>query len=317
MGNSVVKWGIVSTIKAPGEDLLTWAAYHLDAGAHRLFIYLDAPCPEARDLLAQHAKIRVFDCDDASWAHRRKAGKPEKHQVRQTLNATRAYRRQSKDLAWLIHMDVDEFLWSETPLCETLGKLPETILCARVQPIEALAGGDGTAFKGLIPKGPESGTLTGRIYPTYGEHLLGGFLSHTQGKVFVRPGQENATLRIHNFYSGPQENPAQTVLSDVDLCHLHARDWDSWISHYRYRIQKGSYRSEMRPARPREMGGVTLHELLSLLETENGTAGLRVFFEEVCADTPALRARLEAEGYLRIRSLGLAQKLQKHFPDFG
>lgn len=57
-----------------------------------------------------------------------------------------------------------------------------------------------------------------------------------------------------------------------------------------------------------------MHELLSALETEQGGAGLRNFFDAVCADSPALRARLDAAGLLRIRQLGLDQTRRKHFP---
>jgi hypothetical protein len=309
-------WGIVATVKAPALDLLNWAAYHLDAGAHRIFIYLDAPCPEARDLLAQHPKIRVIDCDDAHWTQRRKAGKPSKHQVRQTLNATRTYRRQSRDLDWLIHMDVDEFLWSDTPLSQILARLPGTSRCARALPIEVLAGGDGTAFKGHIPSGPDRRRLAEALYPTFGAHLLGGFLSHVQGKLFVRPGLEQAQLRIHNVILPDGENPGQTILPDVDLCHLHAEDWDSWIHHFRYRLERGSYRSELKPALPRAQGGLTVHELLSAIEAEDGEQGLRTFFDEVCADTPDLRARLKQRGLLRIRDLRLSEKRTLHFPAF-
>jgi hypothetical protein len=308
-------WGIVATIKAPAEDLLAWAAYHLDAGAQRIFNYLDAPCPDAHDVLVRHPKIRVIDCDEGHWRKRRKAGKPQKHQVRQTLNATRAYRRQCKGLDWLIHIDVDEFLWSETPLSRILGDLPQTTKCARVFPIEVLAGGDSTAFKGHIESGPERRRISEALYPTYGTHLLGGFLSHVQGKLFVRPGLEEAQLRIHNLILPDGENPAQAILPGVDLCHLHARDWDSWITHYRYRLEKGSYRPELKPALPRTKGGLSVHELLSAIEAEDGEQGLRAFFEEVCADRPALRTRLKQRNLLRLRDLRLGEKRSAHFPD--
>lgn len=309
-------WGIVATVKASALDLLNWAAYHLDAGAHRLFIYLDAPCPEARGLLARHPKIRVFDCDEAHWAKRRKAGKPEKHQTRQTLNATLTYRRQCKDLDWLIHMDVDEFLWSETPLSHALARLPDTALCARAYPVESLAGGDSTAFKGHIQSGPDRQKLAQHLYPTFGAHLLGGFLSHVQGKLFVRPGMDSAHLRIHNIILPDGQNPGQEILPNVELCHMHARDWESWIAHYRYRLNKGSYRSELKSALPREKGGITIHELLKALEAEQGEDGLRRFFDEVCADTEELRARLADRDLLRIHDLQIDKKRRVHFPDF-
>ncbi|MVO15874.1 glycosyltransferase family 2 protein [Parasedimentitalea huanghaiensis] len=309
------RWGLVATIKAPAIDILNFAAYHLEAGAHRLFLYLDAPCPDAMPFLKAHPKIRVILCDDAHWQKRRKS-RPIKHQVRQTLNATRAYRRQAGDVDWLIHMDVDEFLWSEQPVHTHLGPLPQDVFCARARPIESLAG-DGTAFKGHIPNDPARSTIVRQLYPRFGDQLKTGFLSHDQGKLFVRTGAEGIEFRIHNVFREGESNPDQIELSPVDLCHVHSKDWDSWFAHYRYRLQQGSYRPELAPNRRRELGGITLHELLTEIETENGLSGLRAFYDELCADTPELRARLHDQGLLKIRRLHLTEKRQKQFPAFG
>lgn len=317
------KWGIVSTIKAPAKAILDFAAFHLDAGAHRLFLYLDAPCPEAHPYLKAHPKIRVFDCDEASWAKRRpQGGKPEKHQVRQSLNATRAYRRQSEGLDWLAHIDVDEFLWSKAPISDILAALPTTCTWARARPVEMLSQDQSPlapemAFKAHIPAGPDRGPLVGRLYPQYGEHLKGGFLSHVEGKLFIRTGLPKASLRIHNVFQNQEPIPQGQELPDVDLCHLHAATWQEWREHYRFRLARGSYRDDLKPARPRDKGGITLHELLSAIEAEHGEQGLRHFFEDVCQDTPALRERLQAEDLLRLYHLGLDEKRQRHFPDFG
>jgi hypothetical protein len=311
----MTRWGLVSTIKAEATDVLNFAAYHLDAGAHRLNLYLDAPCPNAMPFLKAHPKILVILCDDAYWLKRRKSY-PEKHQTRQTLNATRAYRRQCDDLDWLIHIDVDEFLWSTQPVADHLAQVGSSDLCARVRPIESLAG-DGTAFKGYIPNSPERGATVGRIYPNFGTHVIGGFLSHLQGKLFVRTGLDRVSIRIHNAYQDGVECRSHSDLTQIDLCHLHGKDWHTWYSQYRYRLEKGSYRAELKPARPRETGGVTKHELLNAIEVEEGLSGLRAFYDELCADTPELRAKLPAEGLLKIRDLTLATKRRVHFPDFG
>ena len=39
----MTRWGSVAKILVPTLNVLRFAAYHLDAGAHRLFIYLDDP----------------------------------------------------------------------------------------------------------------------------------------------------------------------------------------------------------------------------------------------------------------------------------
>lgn len=307
-------WGLVSTIKAPASDILAFAAYHLDRGAHRLHIYLDDPNPEAFAALKAHPKIRVFTCDAGHW---RKLGqkRPEKHQLRQTANATYAYGRRA-EVDWLIHMDVDEFLWPEAPLSDLLDALPADTLCVRARPVEALAG-DGTLFKGFIPPGPDRAATVERLYPVFGRYVKGGFMSHLAGKLFVRTGLGPLTVKIHNVFLGDRMNPGEAELDTVALCHRHAKSWDEWIAAFRYRLAQGSYRAELAPAQPREKGGMSLHEVLGFIDAEEGETGLRAFYDELCAASPELRERLETEGLLRRCDLQLDMRRREQFPGFG
>lgn len=313
----MTKWGLVSTIKAPASEILDFAAYHLDLGAHRLFIYLDEPNETARTHLKAHPKVRVFTCDAAHW---KKLGltRPSKHQPRQTANATHAYGRKP-EVDWLIHMDVDEFLWPDAPMDQILSRLSDGTLCARTRPIEALSG-DGSLFKAFIPSGPDRDTTVERLYPTFGHHVKGGFMSHLAGKLFVRTGlgdvRNKPTFKIHNVFLGNQMNPGETELDDVALCHCHAKSWDDWRAALRFRHARGSYRAELAPSRPRDKGGMTLHELLSEIEADGGETGLRAFYDELCAATPRLTNALRAEGLLRECNLQLAARRRKHFQNF-
>ncbi|WP_246039865.1 glycosyltransferase family 2 protein [Sulfitobacter sabulilitoris] len=306
----MIRWGLSATILAPAEEILRFAAYHIDAGAHRLYIFLDDANPQAYAALKAHPKVRVTTCDAAWWAKR--GGRPAKHQVRQSVNATHAYNRKA-EVDWLIHMDADEFLVSDTPVDAILDDLPAEVRTARTRPIEALAG-DGTVFKGFIPNTPARDDIVQALYPVYGAYLKGGFLSHVAGKLFVRTGMEDISIRIHNAFQGEAMNPGQVELPRIDLAHMHARSWPDWIASYRYRLRQGSYRAELAPARARETGGRTLHELFRGIEAEAGETGLRAFYDEVCADTPQLRDRLSHRGLLRQVVLDLDAKRARHFP---
>lgn len=309
--DKTTRWGVVATIKAPVLDILAFAAHHLDLGAHRLYIYLDQANPDAFTALKAHPKIRVTTCDDTYW---RKSGakRPRKHQVRQTHNATHAYARKP-EVDWLIHIDVDEFLWPDHSVAQSLSQLSDADFCARVRPIEALAG-DGTAFKGFIPSGPDRDRIVARLYPTFGQYLKGGFISHVAGKLFVRTGYQGLTVRIHNVFTADQMNPGLAELTDIQMCHCHATSWESWMASYQYRLAQGSYRSGLPPAR--SQNGINLHTLFATLEDHDGEAGLRAFYDEVCSDTPALRDALDREGLLRLCELNLDDKIRKHFPHF-
>lgn len=302
-------WGLCATIRAPADDILRFAAYHLEAGAQRLYIYLDEPNPEAEARLSAHPKVRVTTCDAAYW-DRTTGRRPVKHQVRQTKNATHAYQRRA-EVDWLIHMDVDEFLVSDLPVSDLLADLPPTQRICRIRPMELLAG-DAGHYKAFIPPGPHRARIVRDIYPRFGPHLNGGFLSHLAGKVFVRTGLPDIRVQIHNVFQhgekieGPEQHPR------IALAHHHARDWPQWLAAYRYRLAKGSYRADL--GNPKQTGGLTLHDLLSQLERDAGEAGLRGFFDEVCADSPALRDRLSRHGLLRRAELPFDTLTARHFP---
>lgn len=312
-------WGVVATVKAPARDILNFAAHHLDLGAHRVHVYLDEDNPVARAALGAHPQCRVTVTDEAYW--RRRKGRPERHQPRQSANATHCYRRDPQ-VDWLAHVDVDEFLWPGAPLADQLAALPEATRSARVRPIEALGPDpddpppEGTLWcKGHARHHGPRRAQTIAIYPTYGEHLNGGFLSHVAGKVFVRTGIEKTSLRIHNAFFGRVQDPAPARLDDTMLVHLHGHSWDHWLELYRFRMARGSYRDSLRAAPMPDGVALNMNQLFSMLEAEGGEAALAAFYREVCTATPELRARLQDHGQLFAVSLDLDASRRRHFPD--
>lgn len=307
-------WGVVSTIRAPIRDVLNFAAWHLELGAHRLFIYLDEPDPAIFNLLKGHPRIRPITTDDEYWERHGK--KPLKHQVRQVRNATRTYRRRA-DVDWLCHIDVDEFLVPDRLMDALLADLPEDCQVARLRPMEALAPQCGEPsqwnFKTFTHDRQERRHKAQRTWPNYGAYLNGGFLSHVAGKILVRTGLPDAEFKIHNFFSQGVENPGAVEFSQISLAHLHAKSWPAWLALYRYRLEKGSYRASLKPTHPPEKGGLTMHDLFRIIEAEGGETALEKFFEEVCAATPDHLFRLEQEGLLRRVNLPLDTVREKHF----
>ena len=300
-------WGLVATIRAPTADILRFASYHLEQGAHRLYLYMDDENLSAYTLLKAHPKIRVQTCDAIYW--RRLAGKrPEMHQVRQTLNATHAYGRRA-EVDWLLHMDVDEFLVASQPINEVLKTLGHDVTSARVRPMELL-GGSTDAFKAFIPAGPDRQRTVAALYPNFGKHLTGGFVSHVAGKAFVRTGLPDLSIQIHDALQHKKRLPS-VEMPEVDLAHCHAPSWDAWRARYAYRLRQGSYRAEIKRAK----GGLSIHELLSTIEAETGEAGLRAFYDEVLGDSADLRARLDTHGLLRLHDLRRDEVASRHFPD--
>lgn len=303
-------WGVSATIKAPVEEVLNFVAYHLDAGAAHIFVYLDDNNQEARNILWGMDRVTTKLCDDAWWD--KQGGRPEGHRTRQTLNARHAYRRMKRFAQWYAHIDVDEFIWSQggVPIGDLLARQDPDTQSLRMRPVEMLQG-DGTAFKESISWDKGAGrNVARRVYPAFGEFLRGGFMGHTAGKVVVRTGLPGVRVKIHNIFFQGDVNPNQAKDPDLFLCHAHAANWDQFRALLEYRMEHGSYRKEL-PA----FDGVSRYELFKTLLDEMGDDGLRGLYEEVCQDSPRLRQALDAEGLLRICPLDLDAKRTRWFAD--
>ncbi|KAA2316156.1 glycosyltransferase family 2 protein [Pseudooceanicola sediminis] len=299
-----LRWGVVSTVQAPLPQIARFAAYHLSEGAARIQLYLDTPDAETAAFFSGDSRVRVIQCTQAYW-DRHRAGRPETHQGRQMRNATHAYRR--SDLDWLAHLDVDEVLMPPIPMSDLLVQVPADTAVVHVRPAEMLAGGtqDSAAFK-LTPRfaGTDKAALQ-QIYPTFGAHLRGGYISHLEGKAVVRVGIPECRLGIHALlYRGePAANRAE--LRNGWVGHAHVRDWQDFRDRLDFRMKKGSYQRR----------GTTfgLYDVLEFLKENEGEDGLRQFYDEVCADTPALRQALDDHQMLLTRHLDLDERCRQVF----
>ncbi|EPX80486.1 glycosyltransferase family 2 protein [Salipiger mucosus] len=305
---ATLRWGIVSTVKAPLRQVARFAAHHIELGAQALHIHLDAPAPETAAFLSRHPRLQVTQCDADYWAQTGKA-RMEAHQLRQVFNATRCLRALAPDLDWLAHLDVDELLLPDRPIATLLADVPPDRAWARIAPAEALSHAEGRPgyFKLSHLHGGRPKAVLQDVYPTFGLHLYGGFLSHTAGKVLARTGIEDTRLGIHSLKYHGTEATNRHRLTGAWLGHLHAPSWEHFRDHLAFRLEKGSYR---RPSGRPEMGQA---QLIDYLRDEEGEAGLRALFDEVCADTPELRQRLAAQGMLLHRPLDLDAAVTRVF----
>jgi hypothetical protein len=299
---ATLRWGTVSLVKAPLSRIAQFAAHHLDLGAHRLHIHLDEPQPEAVDYLSRYPAIEVTACDADWWAGQKKP-RMKGHQLRQVWVATQTYHR--CDLDWLAHIDVDEFILSPQPLPDLLAAMPADIAALHLPPAELLAG-TTDRFK-LTPRsvGQEKAVLED-IYPNFGGHLRGGFISHLEGKLIARCGIPGVRFGLHALLQNGQPASNRLTRPAVYLGHAHAPDWDTFHNHLEFRLQKGSYRKV-------EDSAFHLSDIFALLREEDGESGLRAFFTEVCEGTDTLTAALEAHGMLVRAPLDLDAKVMRFF----
>lgn len=302
-----LRWGIVSTILAPLPDIARFAAYHLDLGASEINNYLDKPEPDTVAFFAPHTTINIVQCDEEYWQGKREKAR-RTHQLRQAFNATRCYNHTNLD--WLCHIDVDEFLLTQSPISEHLAKAPDDAAYMQLLPVELLAQPDPftgpSYFKQTCAGANQPTTVLTTIYPEFGQFLRDGFISHTGGKYFARPRLENIRMGIHSLrHKGMFVRNGKTF-ETVHLGHAHAPSWETFASHMKFRMTHGSYRR-------RKNESMKLQDILQLIHETEGDTGLRRFYDDICLATPELLDRLKAHDMLLTAPLDLDAKVSRWF----
>ncbi len=290
------RWGVCATVKAPVEQVLAFAAHHLDLGASRVWLHFDDPADPAADAVAGLRRVSAIRCDAAYWA--KTAGRqPPTHQLRQFRNITRVYRR--TDVEFVAHFDVDEFLIADVPVADILADLPEDRAILRVEPWEALHEPDlsddiftARQFRRGLPM--DDVAAVERVFGPFAPLLSRGMLSHTVGKCFFRTGVEGLMPNIHGARIAGERVFGGRFHPDLALLHFHAEDPERWTRGLAFRLSKGAY--QFLPA-------------LQAHLTKADAQGIAAFYAAVQVATPEAIRLLRGAGLLRTEALGLRRKV--------
>lgn len=291
-------WGIVSTVKAPVEKVLAFAAYHLDLGASHIWLYFDDPEDPAHAAVSGHPQITATRCDEAYWTGK---NRHDRHQNRQSRNARDAYVRCTTD--WLGHIDVDEFLHPDRPFSEILDELPANQMVMKLEPFEAMHDPllpddivTAREFRGALRH--EFWRYRDRALQEYKRVIRDGLLSHSVGKVFFRRGVRGLSPRLHSVMLEGVRLHSNDWCRDARLLHFHAQDRQAWLAALPFRMTRGAYQYQ---------------PLLQAFLANAKPAKVADFYLTTQVLPMDLSRELQAIGRVIIADLGLRAKLQAVF----
>ena len=191
-----MRWGTVTLADEPLELLLAFAAWHRHIGAAEIHLFLDRPQESVARALAEIPGVHVTVCDATFWAAH--GGRHHLQTRRQEVVANLAYQQAS--VAWLAHIDCDEFLAPDGDFDAELAAAPRAI-DAFLVPVRERVWARGTApemlFEGYF-RAPIPGKLALNevLYGTDAPYLNRGLATHVRGKSVVRRGRDIA-MGIH------------------------------------------------------------------------------------------------------------------------
>lgn len=299
-------WSIVTTVKAPQDQILAFLAHHLDLGPAQITLLFDDPDDPAASgiekLARRDPRIEVQRCTEDWWEALR-SPRPERHQRRQGLNAHAAYLTCPSD--WLLHIDIDEFLVTDRPVADLLATLAPARSLLRIAPWEALH--DPLMAEDIFTArhfrrelgGPRAVALRAEIFGDYAPILPSGALSHAIGKCFFRTGIAHLHPWIHGATLGGRKMASGRASRHMALLHFHSNDPARWKAQLPFRLSAGAY--VLKPEFQAWLQAATMAEIDQ-------------FYAAVLTATPEAVARLRTLGLLRETELHLrarANRLQE------
>lgn len=288
-----MSWDVVVTAKDTREAISLFIRRYKAMGAARIFLFYDDP--DHVHLFDDDA-VEITVCDADYWA----GSRPEGLELRQKWNATQARARAASD--WIFSCDIDEHLWSETPVADLLAALPAQVLSVSVPPIEAVYDRPPLSETDIIAtpwfktqeRDPEAraafwadklGDLAGMSNA--------GYWGHTHGKSFTRVHgtPELPEMPLHNHSGrGPF---APVKVPGLLLRHYDCRVLDSWHRKHVGRID-GTVKTPRMGRERRQIARLVRNAFAA-----DGAAGLQVIYERMFCLDPATLQQAEDAGMIR------------------
>jgi len=241
---------VVTTVRDPGEALRSFLRYHLTLGFAHVLVFFDDPHDQwAQTVPLFGSRATAIPCDSALRSQQRSA-MPEifaemepfltkEVMARQVVNAAFALDIAARSGAdWLLHIDIDELFYSETPLREHLRRVPEQVGRITYLNFEAVPESPNcrdyfnsvTLFK-KNPRICRSQALSewqSRISrPEY-------FLAYDHGKSAVRVGPGARVNGVHSFVPPPLA-PGVRTLAEPAILHYPHCTFDGFLQKYHHR----------------------------------------------------------------------------------
>jgi hypothetical protein len=290
---------------------LAFVDYHLNIGVAHIYFFFDEADDPARSILESHDRVTCFGCDAAYWEEQDSiAGKAVPRDTvvrRQGHNAKLAFAlARGAGYEWMLHTDIDEILYIETPLDVALHGLPRDVSAVQLPATEAVpARIDGSrpyreaeVFK-VAPRRP---SLSENLYVSPGDKLrikaeefsfslrqqfarrLGAprafvngllFRGHMLGKMAVRTDCDIKSFGVHSVTPAPHVKLRIGFLPTGRMLHFDCWNYSVWERKWKWRYD-GTGRSTT-------LGGERLRqfERFRRMYEQDDEQGLKDYFREL------------------------------------
>ena len=231
------KIAVVSTLRAPLRQTLSFVRYHLHIGIDTLFLFFDDPDDPALETLASCSQVTATACSPAYWrelGHDAVPGISERQLVNANVGMIMAIQHSCQ---WLLHIDGDELVRPRRDLHEILGGSRADVLRLSLLEAVPLAVKHDNVFSPVLFK-KMIGARQKRMAMLLGCHgaFFEGmhFRGHTASKTAVRLGPGITRMGIHAPEA--REGVARETTGQLLLLHYGCIGLEEWRRKWEWRV---------------------------------------------------------------------------------
>lgn len=248
LGLSSGTWSVAVTVRAPEYQVNQFLEHYVGLGADKIYLFFDDAEFASYDRVKYSGKVVAQVCDNLYWDTVRKiaplhskVGRPEAVETRQGSNALVA--RDMMTSAWLLHVDIDEFIYVKKDVKEVLSEFPCNVFSVLLRSLEAV-------YDRVNPEGCETDTVYFKksvqqkdlLRQLYSEEMLkcaiNGFWGTPIGKSFVRKEPAIRTMSVH--WPTPVDVSLLTNVPTyfIDLLHFEGQTYELFKEKFKIRVFK-------------------------------------------------------------------------------
>ena len=231
------KIAIVSTLRAPLQQTLSFVRYHLHIGIDALFLFFDDPDDPALETLASCSQVTATACSPAYWrelGHDAVPGIGERQNVNANVGMIMALQHSCQ---WLLHIDCDELVRPCGDVHEILAGCRVDVL--KLSLLEAVPEAEEhdhvfspVLFKKMISARQKRMALLLRCHGTFFEGAY--FRGHTASKTAVRLGPGITRMGVHAPIT--REGMVRESTGRLSLLHFGCIGLAEWVRKWERRV---------------------------------------------------------------------------------
>jgi hypothetical protein len=228
--------------------------YHLNTGIDHMFLFFSDPDDPALEALSRYNRTTCIRCDTRHWQDHNLTA-DSNFDERQKCNATTGFRLARKSgFNWMIHMDVDELIFSRESIPAHLAGVSQSVKAVRIPVFEAVP--EKTEYNSFFEEVDLFKVMTTGLRKYRARLAAGGaffrgeyFRGHSMGKAALRTNAHFSGVWAHGpIVDGEKMLPA-SILSEVKLLHFDSCTFEAWKTKWGRLCETGIIQSGLRKNR--------------------------------------------------------------------